>query len=125
MFVLPEALYSPHSSAQNIVFLNDDPVFSGFQFSRVAVTPGSAAQAAAYIQRAINVLIWEDWFFPEAYDVRSLHCSGRTAGAQAVLRGSATMIMVAIMMLIIIMMTRSALCSACSAASGIVVCQCV
>jgi hypothetical protein len=49
------------------------------------------------------------------------------AGAQAVLRvrGSATMIMVAIMMLIIIMMTRSALCSACSAASGIVVCQCV
>jgi hypothetical protein len=75
MFVLPEALYSPHSSAQNIVFLNDDPVFSGFQYSRVAVTPGSAAQAAAYIQRAINVLIWEDWFFPEAYDVRSLHCS--------------------------------------------------
>ncbi len=49
------------------------------------------------------------------------------AGAQAVPRGSATMIMVAIMMLIIIMMTRSALCSesACSAASGIVVCQCV
>ena len=81
VFVLPEALYSPHSTAQNIVLLNNDPVFSWFYYSRVAVTPGSAAQAAAYLQRAINFLIWDDWSFPEAYDVRSLYWLGRNDDA--------------------------------------------
>jgi hypothetical protein len=33
------------------------------------VRPGSAAQATAFIQRALNFAVWEDWDFPDRYGV--------------------------------------------------------
>lgn len=66
--MVPEALGGPLVAA-NIISLGTDPTHPSFWFGGAIVRPSSAVQATAFMQRALNYGVFDDWDFPSRYDV--------------------------------------------------------
>lgn len=67
LLVVPEALGGPLVAA-NIISLGTDPTHPSFWFGGAIVRPSSAVQATAFMQRALNYGVFDDWDFPSRYD---------------------------------------------------------
>ena len=93
--MVPEALGGPLVAA-NIISLGTDPRHPSFWFGGAIVRPSSAVQATAFMQRALNYGVFDDWDFPSRYDVSDSSASapahadawvgGRASGLSASIR---------------------------------------